>query len=58
LSIPEEAVFKPIKKIVYATDLSCNEEYGITKVIGFAKLFDTAAILLHIHDDEIDEDQQ
>ncbi|MEL6561248.1 MAG: universal stress protein [Bacteroidota bacterium] len=48
LAIPEQAQYRQIKKIVYATDLKHEEAPIIDYLVQFAKLYDAEVILLHV----------
>ncbi len=47
IAVPGETVFKPITKIVYATDMVHLDD-EITKVAQLAKLFDASVEVLHV----------
>jgi len=46
--IPENARYKPISKIVYATDLVEDESFLINQLISFAELRDAHITILHV----------
>ncbi len=48
LVVPENAKFKGLKKIVFATNYAENDVENISEVIEFAKLFLAEVVLLHI----------
>lgn len=49
--IPGETLFRPIKKIVYASNLM-NLDEGLKVTIPFAKLFDASMKILHVVSDD------
>ena len=48
LAIPEEASFRPVHKIVYATDLRQDETKVINYLVDFAKMYDATLVILHV----------
>ncbi|CAN5549883.1 universal stress protein [soil metagenome] len=53
LAIPEEAKFKEIKKIVFATNYAENDFENIEAVIDFAKHYNAEVIMLHISEGDL-----
>lgn len=49
LAIPQDAVFKPLKKIVYATELEFYEDKFFQDTLDIARFFDASVTFLHIH---------
>lgn len=56
LAIPDQAQYKQINKIVYATDLKHEERPIIDYIVQFAKLYNAEITLLHV--DNFDEAKQ
>jgi nucleotide-binding universal stress UspA family protein len=50
--IPADYKFKPIKEIVYATDLHGNESQAMLKIVPLAKMFDAHIAVLNIQKEE------
>jgi nucleotide-binding universal stress UspA family protein len=48
LAIPEQAEFRGLNKIVFATNYAENDTENISVVIDFARHFDAEVVLLHI----------
>jgi len=55
LAIPENAVFKGLNKIVFATDYAYNDFENVERVVDMARKFNAEVILLHISNGEIDK---
>jgi nucleotide-binding universal stress UspA family protein len=56
LAIPEVTIYKPIQRIVYATDLRYDETQMFRHIVGFAKQYNSTVIFLHINDDGFKEE--
>jgi len=54
LAIPENATFKGLHKIVFATNYAENDFENVENVIDIARKFDAEVILLHISSGELD----
>lgn len=54
--VPDEASYRPVKKIVYATDLNKDESYLIGLVVNFARVHDAEITLLHVGEGEINQE--
>ncbi len=50
LVIPDDAIFKSVKSIVYATDLNLTEENTVVDVIQLANLFKSKLHFIHINE--------
>lgn len=51
LAIPENASYKPIQQVVYATNFDNTAAAHISKVANFARLFDAKIKVVHVNDD-------
>ena len=57
-AIPEDAAFKTIKKITYATTYNYNDLYPLKKVVEMAKLYSAQVNVLHIFETSKIESQK
>lgn len=48
LAVPEGAVYRPIKQILYATDYLATEEESLGELTKFAALFQASIVLVHV----------
>jgi nucleotide-binding universal stress UspA family protein len=48
IAVPEEALFKEIKKITYAASYNQSDIYALEKVVDIAKLFNAQVNVLHV----------
>lgn len=55
--VPPDAVYKPIRKIAYATDFNSEDNEIIEELIGFAKYFNATVNAVHIQEDKWDVDE-
>jgi len=52
LAVPEDADFRGIKKIVYATDFEGDDIFSIETIVKLAKPFEATIYLLHVSPEE------
>lgn len=52
ISVPEDAKFRGIKKIIYATDYQSSDIEALKKLVEIAKLFHAEIIVIHASDEE------
>ncbi|HEX7415358.1 MAG TPA: universal stress protein [Bacteroidia bacterium] len=52
IAVPENATFKGIKKIMYATDYNKNDIKALQEVVEIATLFNARITVLHVSDEE------
>ena len=50
LAVPQEAIYKPIKKIAYATDFIPKDENAVSQLLSISKLLDASIHLVHIEE--------
>lgn len=60
IAVPEEALFKEIKKITYAVSYNQSDVYALSKVVDIAKLFNAQVNVLHVSNkpDLIEDEKQ
>jgi nucleotide-binding universal stress UspA family protein len=56
LAVPEEVVFKGLKKITYATSYQKSDITALKQVVDLAKLFGAKITLLHVADEHYSHD--
>ena len=56
LCIPDSALYKGFSKLVYASDFMKEDRLAIQEVISFATLFDARISVLHIDQDDSDDE--
>ena len=52
IAVPEKAVYKPISKITYATDLLTSDLNALNILVEFGKMFYAQITLLHVSEKE------
>jgi len=50
LAVPQDAQYKPIKKIAYATDFIPEDQNAVSQLLKFSKLLDASIHLVHIEE--------
>src|SRR5690606_11640050 len=58
LTIPENALFKEIKQIIYASDYNQNDIAALKRLADFAEVFNAEISVLHIFNNEPVKDSE
>lgn len=56
LAIPENARYKEVSTIAYASDLSTMDAYVIKRLLRFGKVMNAKVLCFHIHDRNLEEE--